>query len=125
MISKNKKNQEESFVTLDGLMTIGECENGLHTMDFACCEDVRVEPFTAKCKVQAMRDGNVYMTELPPRVRRKAQMKLAHSSVSYGADGYDRFVFVLPSEQRWNFCRLLRDEANEAALYVATDILGV
>ncbi len=80
---------------LDGLMTIGELENGLRTADFACCEDVRVEPMTAKCRVQVMRDGNVYMTELPKRVRNKAIFREDNCSLSLGRDGRYYFVFSL------------------------------
>ena len=42
----------EKQVTLDGLMTIGMLENGLHMADFECCEDAVMEDFTARCKVQ-------------------------------------------------------------------------
>jgi hypothetical protein len=94
-MKNNKNNQKESFVMLDGLMTIGELENGLRTADFACCEDVRVEPMTAKCRVQVMRDGNVYMTELPKRVRNKAIFREDNCSLSLGRDGRYYFVFSL------------------------------
>ena len=36
--------------------------------------------------------------------------KLPHTSLSFGADGYDRCTFVLPSEQRHEFARLLKQE---------------
>ena len=52
------------------------------------------------------------------RIRRKPVLKLPHSSVSFGQDGYDRFVFVLPSEQRREFGCLLCDEAAKAGFYV-------
>ena len=59
-----------------------------------------------------------------PRKRRKPVLKLPHSSVTYGADGYDRFVYVLPSEQRGEFGHLLRDEAAMAGLWVDNDNLN-
>ena len=59
-------------VTLDGLMTIGVLENGLHAADFMCCDDAELDPLVAQFKVQIMRDGNVYMMELPKRVRNKS-----------------------------------------------------
>ena len=62
-------------------------ENGLHTADFMCCEDALLEPFRGKCKVQMMRDGNVYITELPKRVRNKALFRDDNCSLSQGRDG--------------------------------------
>lgn len=55
------------------------------------------------------------------RKRRKPELKLPHSSVSYGNDGYDRYVFKLPSEQRREFHKLLAEESAQAGLYVALD----
>ena len=34
-----KKNKIKKSVTLDGLMTLGQLDDGRHTADFACCED--------------------------------------------------------------------------------------
>ena len=30
----------ESDITLNGMMTFGECENGLRYADFECCEHI-------------------------------------------------------------------------------------
>ena len=38
--------------------------------------------------------------------------------ISYGNDGYDRYVFVLSSEQRAEFAYLLHKEATKAGRYV-------
>ena len=58
-----RKNSIKRQVTLDGLLTVGLLDNGLRVADFMCCEDVQMEPFIAKCKVQGMRDGNMYISE--------------------------------------------------------------
>lgn len=50
-------------------MTFDKLGTGQRMLDFMCCEDAVLEPFTGLCKVQAMRDGNVYITEKPKRVR--------------------------------------------------------
>lgn len=55
------------------------------------------------------------------RTRRKPALKLRHSSVSYGEDGYDRFTFTLPSDQRAEFTQLLLEEAAEAGFFVAVN----
>ena len=86
-------------MTLNGMMVFGECENGLRYADFECCEDVEMEPFVGNCKVQIMRDGNVYITERPKRTRNQALFRDDNCSLSLGQNGKFYFVFSLPSEQ--------------------------
>ena len=86
-------------VTLEGMMVFGKLENGLLTADFECCEDVEMEGCITTCKVQVMRDGNVYMTELPKRIRNKAIFRDDNCTLSKGQDGRYYFVFSL-DEQR-------------------------
>lgn len=96
-----EKNNQISFqrqVTVDGLMVFGQTEEGLRTADFECCDDVEIQAFVAKCKVQVMRDGNVYMTELPKRVKNQAIFREDNSSLSKGKDGRYYFYFSLPEE---------------------------
>ena len=88
----------ERTVTLEGLMTFGKLENGLRTADFECCEDVKLEAFIAKCKVQGMRDGNVYITELPKRVRNRPMFRDDNCALTLGHDGRFYFVFSMPAE---------------------------
>ena len=97
-MKKNIKNINQREVTLDGMMTIGKLENGLRIADFECCEDVQMEAFTAKCKVQVMRDGNVYMTELPKREKNRPLFRDDNCSLSLGRDGKWYFWFSLPEE---------------------------
>jgi len=92
---QNKKNEKE--ITLDGLMTIGRVENLIHA-EFMCCEDVRMDAAVTNCKVQLMRDGNVYITELPKRVRNKPMFRDDNCSLSLGRDGRYYFVFSLPEQ---------------------------
>ena len=94
----NTKKKSSKQICVDGLMAFGELKNGLHTADFMCGEDVKMEAYSAKCKVQVMRDGNVYMTELPKRVRNKAIFRDDNSTLSLGRDGKFYFVFTLPQE---------------------------
>ena len=93
-----KNNKVLESVTVDGIMTFGELENGLRTADFSCCEDVQMEPCVANFRVQMMRDGNVYMTELPRRIRNKPIFREDNSSLSLGQNGRFYFVFSLPEE---------------------------
>lgn len=95
----NKNRTNESEMTLNGMMTFGECENGLHYADFECCEEVEMEPFVGDCKVQVMRDGNVYITERPKRIRNRALLRDDNSSLSLGQNGRFYFVFSLPAAE--------------------------
>lgn len=95
----NKNRTNESEMTLNGMMTFGECENGLHFADFECCEEVEMEPFVGDCKVQVMRDGNVYITERPKRIRNRALLRDDNSSLSLGQNGRFYFVFSLPAAE--------------------------
>ena len=92
-------NSIQREVTLDGLMTIGKSENGLSRADFECCEDVEMEAFVAHFKVQCMRDGNIYMTELPKRIRNKAIFRDDNASLSHGQDGKYYFYFSIDEER--------------------------
>ena len=111
-------------VTLDGLMTIGMSENGLHTADFECCEDAMMEAFTARCKVQLMRDGNMYITELPKRVKNKPIFKIDNSSLSKGRDGKYYFVFMLDEELIRLLPEKLITQASEIAQRVIRELIN-
>ena len=99
-MKKNVINRtNESEMTLDGMMTFGKCENGLRFADFECCEEVEMEPFVGDCKVQVMRDGNVYITERPKRIRNRALLRDDNSSLSLGQNGRFYFVFSMPAAE--------------------------
>ncbi|MBR0045844.1 MAG: hypothetical protein IJP75_03035 [Bacteroidaceae bacterium] len=90
-----KNNTIQREVTVEGSMTFAKLENGLHTSDFVSFESVQMEAFSAKCKVQIMRDGNVYITELPKRVRNTPIFREDNSSLSLGMNGKYYFVFTI------------------------------
>ena len=85
-------------ITLNGMMTFGQTESGMHVMDFECCEDTELEEVVTKCKVQRMRDGNVYITELPRRIKSKPIFREDNSSLTLGKDGKYYFVFTMPEQ---------------------------
>ena len=86
-------------VTLEGMMIFSKLEDGRHTADFECCEDVEMEAFSGTFKVQGMRDGNVYMAELPKRIRNKAIFRDDNASLSQGQDKRWYFYFSLDEDQ--------------------------
>ena len=89
----------EKQVMVDGLMVFGLMESGLRTLDFECCEDVEMEAFSGTFKVQGMRDGNLYMTQKPKRVKNKAIFRDDNSSFSHGWNGKWYFYFSLDGDQ--------------------------
>lgn len=115
---KGKKLLQEK-VTMDGLMTIGKNDEGLHLADFQCCEDVEMERFTGVFKVQGMHDGNLYMEEKPRRIKNRPIFRQDNSSLSLGRNGMYYFVFTLPKEQVAELPEKLVRQANEVAAKMA------
>jgi len=113
----------ERQVTLDGLMTIGMLENGLKTADFACCEDVEMEAFSGDFKVQGMRDGNVYMTEKPKRIKNKPIFREDNSSLSHGKDKKYYFYFSLDEDQLKQLPEKLVRQASVIAQKVIRELI--
>lgn len=115
MMKKNSKKKNQREITLDGLMTIGKSDNNLYQADFQCCEDVKIESFIGRFKVQGMHNGDVYMQELPKRSRNKPLFRLDNSSLSLGRDGRYYFNFRLPESELKALPELLMKDAREAA----------
>lgn len=113
----------ERHATLDGLMTIGRLENGLMTADFACCEDVELEACIANCKVQVMRDGNIYITEKPRRIRNKAIFRDDNCSFSQGQDRRWYFYFSLDEERLGDLPEELVRQAGAIAHKVIRELI--
>ena len=103
---------------VDGLMTFGETDNGLHTLDFMCTECVEMEPFLANCRVQGMRDGNVYITERPKQKHNTPLFREDNSSLTLGRDGKYYFCFILPEE----LVKQLPDRLVHQALAIAQKV---
>ena len=111
--AKNQNNQ--SLVTAKGLMVFGQSEKGLYTADFECCDDIQVEPYSGNFKLQIMRDGNVYATERPKRIKNTPIFREDNSSLSLGKDGRYYFVFSLPEDSVNELPELLLRQARAIA----------
>ena len=103
---------------VDGLMTFGETDNGLHILDFMCTECVEMEPFLANCRVQGMRDGNVYITERPKQKHNTPIFREDNSSLTLGRDGKYYFCFILPEAK----VKQLPDRLVHQALAIAQKV---
>jgi hypothetical protein len=102
----------ERQVMLDGLLTLGKLGTGQRTLDFECCEDVEMRAFSGTFKVLGMRDGNVYMTEKPRRVRNKAIFRDDNASLSQGRNGRWYFYFSMDEDR---ICELPQELVRQAS----------
>ena len=110
-------------VMVEGLMTFGKLESGQRTLDFECCEDVAAEAFNGRFKVQGMRDGNVYMSELPKRPKNKPLFREDNCSLSHGRNGRYYFVFSLDDDEVGQLPQKLMDQASAIANKMIKKIL--
>lgn len=115
MIKAIKMNTKR-MVTLDGMMAFGKLFNGLIVVDFKNYDpEVEVEPVAGRFKGRLMHDGNLYLEQLPRRIRNKPKYRQDHSSVSIGRNGKGYFVMVVDEAELDAFPHILVREANEAA----------
>ena len=112
-MKKNSSNNIIKTTTLSAQVAISKTESGMDYVQ-VLPDNPRVgivKPFSGWGKAQLLSNG-VFDFIRKVRIRTKPILKLLHSSLSYGRDGYDRYVFVLPSGQRDEFAKLLaRDVA--------------
>ena len=126
-LSKMKKNSKimvRKPIDAEGVMTYGQLDNGLKTLDFTCLLDMQLEATTANFKVQQMRDGNIYMTEIPKRVRNNAIFRDDNASLSLGQNGRYYFVFTLPEERIDELAKELVRQASVIAQKVIRELFN-
>jgi hypothetical protein len=107
---------------LDGFMAVSQ-ENDLHILDFVCCEDVQMDAFAGKCKVELMHDGNVYISELPKRIRNKPLFRDDNASLSQGQDRRWYFYFSLDEDQLEQLPEKLVHQASAIAQKVIRELI--
>ena len=106
--------------SIDGFMTLGRQDDGMRFCDFQCTEDVTMEPFRGLFHVQAMRDGNIYVTEKPKRIRNTPMFRDDNSSLSLGRNDRYYFVFSLPKERLHELPEQLVRQAGRIAMKIAS-----
>lgn len=103
--------KQTKMVTMQAEVAVTRMENGMRYVQILP-DNPRVgmvEPFCGNGRAQMLSNGSFDFVQHKRR-RRKPEYKGPHISLSYGEDGYDRCVFVLPCEQREEFARLLKKE---------------
>ena len=111
-------------ILLDAIVSVSNTESDMDLVQVMPTNPRKglVKPFSGQGHGQMLSDGTFDFVRRR-RIRRLPVLKLPHSSVSFGQDGYDRYVFVLPSEQRREFGGLLRDETALAAFFMDNDCI--
>ena len=124
-MNKNKKKKKQvRMVTLDGMLTIGKLNDNLYQADFQCCEDVEVESFIGRFRVQGTHNGDLYMQELPKRTRNKPLFRLDNSTLTLGSDGMYYFIFRLSESEVKALPELLMEDVREVVAKVVRMILS-
>ena len=111
------KKFEMKELKMDGIMAVGENEEGLRTLDFECCERVKTEAFRGKYEVLGARDGNIYMTEQKKRkrIRHKPMFREDNSTLTLGVDHKYRFWFTLDEKEADKLHEKLTAQAKKIA----------
>ena len=118
-IMSKKSDKEIKATTLTALVAVSKTESGMDYVQ-VMPEDPRagiVKPFCGWGRGQMLSNGSFDFLRRK-RIRRKPELKLKHSSLSFGQDGIDRYIFYLPNGQRDDFAKLLLQEAVKASKFV-------
>ena len=114
-----KKGKADKTITLNAQMVISKTESGMDLIQVLPdnpCEG-QVKPFSGAGHAQLQGNATFDFVR-KKRVRRKPQLKQLHSTLTFGQDGVDRYIFYLPAEQRDEFAKLLNREAAAAVTFM-------
>ena len=102
-------------VNYEALVNLGELKDGLRIANIVSCEDVEVEGFIGRCKVQLLRDGHIQIVQLPKRLRNKPIFRDDNCTFTLGKDGRYYFVFTMPEQLIFEIPGQLRRQAGAIA----------
>ena len=79
-----------------------------------------VSQYSIKAHVQRMRDGTLYVSELPKRSRSQAEVlfKTTHGTLSKGKDNRHRLTFMVDDNKLEHFCQWLMEETPKAVAFM-------
>ena len=114
-----KKNKDNKTTTLSALVAVSKTETGMDYVQ-VMPDDPRVglvEPFHGMGYGQMLSNGSFDFVR-KKRIRRKPEFKADYLSLSFCQDGFDRVVFVVPSEMRQDLPQILRKGINKACKFL-------
>ena len=116
IIKKNSyKKTIHKDVNYEALVNLGELKDGLRIANIVSCEDVEVEGFIGRCKVQLLHDGHIQIVQLPKRLRNKPIFRDDNCTFTLGKDGRYYFVFTMPEQLIFEIPGQLRRQAGAIA----------
>ena len=107
-------------IQISGLMAVTENECGQAYVQFLP-DNPRlglVTPFVGSSRAQMLSNGTFDCLKKRPKPRTKPALKLPHSSLSFGADGFTRYVFTIPNTRIDELPRLLKRESKEVCNFI-------
>ena len=113
------KKKEINTVTIGGMMAVTKSESGLDYVQVLPDNPSvgLVKPFCAVGRGQLLSNGTFDFIRRKRR-HNKPELRLKFSTLSFGADGYDRFLVMLPSEMRDELPAILEEDSAEAVKYL-------
>ena len=105
-------------VNYEALVNLGELKDGLRIANIVSCEDVEVEGFIGRCKVQLLRDGYIEIVQLAKRHRNKPIFRDDNCTFTLGKDGRYYFVFTMPEQLIYEIPGQLRRQAGAIAVKI-------
>ena len=113
------KKIKQTLVTLTAEVAVTETESGMDYVQ-VMPDNPRiglVKPFCGWGRGQMLSNGSFDFIHHPRR-RKKPEFKEGHISLSFGDDGLDRVIFVLPNGQRDELSTLLPKEIRKVVAYL-------
>ena len=106
-------------VVINGMMAVTKSENGLDYVQVLPDNPSvgLVKPFSAIGRGQLLSNGTFDFVRKKRR-RNKPQLRLKFSTLTFGLDGYDRFILMLPSEMRNELPAILAEDSADAIKYL-------
>ena len=116
IIKKNSyKKTTHKDVNYEALVNLGELKDGLRIANIVSCEDIEVEGFIGRCKVQLLHDGHIQIVQLAKRHRNKPIFRDDNCTFTLGKDGRYYFVFTMPEQLIYEIPGQLRRQAGAIA----------
>ena len=106
-------------VTLSAEVAVSQMENGMRYVQVMPVDSQvgKVVPFVANGRAQMLSNGSFDFVQRK-RVRKRAEFKGNHITLSFGLDGTDRVLFTLPNGQRNELRMLLMEDVLRLTSYL-------
>ena len=113
------KKKVNKTITINGMMAVTKSESGLDYVQVLPDNPSvgLVKPFIAIGRGQMLSNGTFDFIQKKRR-RNKPELRLKFSTLSYGPDGWDRFLVMTPCEMRDELPAILAEDSADAVKYL-------